>query len=45
MELEGIQSLAAAIAIAVGATGPALGIGMLASKAMEAIADGRDVPA
>ncbi|KKS65616.1 MAG: ATP synthase subunit c [Parcubacteria group bacterium GW2011_GWC2_42_6] len=35
--VEGIKSLAAAIAIAVGAIGPALGIGMLAARAMEAI--------
>ena len=34
---EGMKSLAAAIAIAVGALGPGLGIGLLASKAMEAI--------
>ena len=32
-----IKSIAAAIAIAVGAIGPALAIGMLAGKAMEAI--------
>lgn len=32
-----IKSLAAAIAIGVGAIGPALGIGLLAGKAMEAI--------
>ncbi len=31
------QQLAAAIAIAVGAIGPALGIGMLGSRAMEAL--------
>lgn len=37
MELDGIKSLAAAIAIAVGAVGPALSIGMLAARAMEAI--------
>ena len=34
---EGLKSLAAALAIAVGALGPGLGIGLLASKAMEAI--------
>ena len=34
---EGMKSLAAALAIAVGALGPGLGIGLLASKAMEAI--------
>jgi len=33
----GIRLLAAAIAIGVGAIGPALGIGMLVSKAMEAL--------
>lgn len=32
-----LKVLAAAIAIAVGAFGPGIGIGMLASKAMEAI--------
>ena len=32
-----IKSLAMAIALGVGAVGPALGIGMIASKAMEAI--------
>jgi F-type H+-transporting ATPase subunit c len=32
-----ITNLAAAIAIGVGAIGPAIGIGMLAGKAMEAI--------
>ena len=37
MELEAIKSIAAAFAIAVGALGPALAIGMLAGKAMEAI--------
>lgn len=35
--LEGVKSIAAAIAMGVGALGPALGIGLLASKAMEAI--------
>lgn len=37
MELEAIKSIAAAIAIGVGALGPAIGIGILAGKAMEAI--------
>jgi F-type H+-transporting ATPase subunit c len=37
METEAVKSLAAAIAIGVGAIGPGLGIGMLASKAMESI--------
>lgn len=37
METEAIKSLAAAIAIAVGAVAPALAIGWLAGKAMEAI--------
>lgn len=37
MELEAIKSLAAAAAIAIGALGPALAIGILAGKAMEAI--------
>lgn len=37
MELEAIRSIAAAAAIGIGALGPALAIGMLAGKAMEAI--------
>ncbi len=38
MEITGdIKTLAAAIAIGLGALGPGLGIGMLAAKAMEAI--------
>tara|TARA_Y100000310_G_scaffold335775_1_gene418652 strand:+ start:2313 stop:2540 length:228 start_codon:yes stop_codon:yes gene_type:complete len=37
MELEAIKSIAAAAAIGVGALGPALAIGLLAGKAMEAI--------
>ena len=37
MELEAIKSLAAAAAIGIGALGPALGIGIVAGKAMEAI--------
>jgi F-type H+-transporting ATPase subunit c len=37
MDAEGIKSLAAAFAIAVGAIGPGIGIGILAGKAMEAI--------
>lgn len=37
MDIESIKSLAAAAAIGIGALGPALGIGMLAGKAMEAI--------
>ncbi|MBI2552632.1 ATP synthase F0 subunit C [Candidatus Uhrbacteria bacterium] len=37
MELAAIKSIAAAIAIAIGAIGPALAIGKLAGKAMEAI--------
>lgn len=36
MELD-LKPLAAALAIAVGALGPGIGIGLLASKAMEAI--------
>jgi F-type H+-transporting ATPase subunit c len=35
--VEAARQIAAALAIAVGAIGPALAIGMLASKAMEAI--------
>lgn len=37
MELEAIKSIAAAIAIGLGALGPGIAIGMLAGKAMEAI--------
>jgi F-type H+-transporting ATPase subunit c len=37
METEAVKALAPAIAIGLGALGPALGIGMLAAKAMEAI--------
>jgi F-type H+-transporting ATPase subunit c len=36
-ELEGVKSIAAAIAIGAGALGPGLGIGILAGKALEAI--------
>ena len=35
--LQGVKSLGAAFAIGIGALGPAIGIGLLASKAMEAI--------
>lgn len=37
MELEAVKALASAIAIAIGAVGPAISIGMLVSKALEAI--------
>ena len=37
METEAVKLLAAAIAIGVGALGPAVGIGMVGSKAVEAI--------
>jgi F-type H+-transporting ATPase subunit c len=37
MESEAIKLLAAAIAIAIGAIGPAIGIGMIGSKGVEAI--------
>ncbi|MDA0596456.1 MAG: ATP synthase F0 subunit C [Chloroflexi bacterium] len=37
MDAEAVKPLAAAIAIGVGALGPALGIGLLAGKAMEAL--------
>lgn len=37
LELEGMKSIAAALAIGLGALGPGLGIGILAAKAMEAI--------
>lgn len=38
METEAITNLAAALAIGLGSLGPALGIGILAAKAMEGIA-------
>ncbi|MFY9457801.1 MAG: ATP synthase F0 subunit C [Candidatus Spechtbacterales bacterium] len=38
MELEAVKNLAAALAIGIGSLGPALGIGILAAKAMEGIA-------
>ena len=37
IEFADLKSIGAAIAIGVGAIGPALGIGMLAGKAMEAL--------
>lgn len=37
MELEAVKSIAAAAAIGIGALGPALAIGILAGKGMEAI--------
>jgi len=37
LELEGTKAIAAAIAMGLGALGPAIGIGYLAGKAMEAI--------
>lgn len=37
MESEAVSSLAAAIAIAVGAIGPAIGIGLIGAKGVEAI--------
>lgn len=37
MEIEATKEIAAAFAIAIGALGPALAIGWMASKAMEAI--------
>jgi F-type H+-transporting ATPase subunit c len=37
MEVESMRLLAAAIAIGIGAIGPALGLGMIGSKAMEAL--------
>lgn len=37
MESEAMSSLAAAAAIAIGAIGPAIGIGMIGSKGLEAI--------
>lgn len=37
MEAEAMKMLAAALAIGIGGIGPALGIGLLAAKAMEAM--------
>jgi F-type H+-transporting ATPase subunit c len=37
MDAETMKSLAAALAIGLGSIGPAIGIGLLASKAMESI--------
>jgi F-type H+-transporting ATPase subunit c len=37
MDTESTRLLASAIAIAIGAIGPALGLGMIGSKAMEAL--------
>ena len=37
MELAAMRNLAAALAIGLGAIGPGIGIGILGSKAMEAI--------
>lgn len=37
MDVEAVRLLASAIAIGIGAIGPALAIGMLVSKAMEAL--------
>jgi F-type H+-transporting ATPase subunit c len=37
MELESMRLFASALAIGIGALGPALGLGMIGSKAMEAL--------
>ena len=37
MELEAVKSIAAALAIGIGSIGPALGIGLLAGKGLEAV--------
>ncbi len=37
MDPEAMKSLAAALAIAIGSLGPGLGLGMIGSKAMEAL--------
>lgn len=37
MDVEGMKSIAAALAIGLGAIGPGVGIGILGGKAMEAI--------
>ncbi len=37
MSLEGIKAIAMALAAGIGVSGPAIGIGMLVSKALEAI--------
>ena len=37
MDVEGLKAIAAAVAIGLGSLGPGIGIGLLGSKAMEAI--------
>lgn len=37
METEAVKSIAAALAIGIGSIGPALGIGLLAGKGLEAV--------
>jgi F-type H+-transporting ATPase subunit c len=37
MELEGIKALAMALVVSIGVFGPGIGIGMIASRAVEAI--------
>jgi len=37
MDVEGLKAIAAGLAIGLGAIGPGIGIGLLGSKAMEAI--------
>jgi F-type H+-transporting ATPase subunit c len=37
MDIEAVKSIAAAIAIGIGSIGPALGIGLLAGKGLEAV--------
>lgn len=37
MELEAVKALATALVVSIGMIGPAIGIGMLVSKALEAI--------
>ena len=37
MDVEGMKSLAAALAIGLGAIGPGIGVGIIGGKAMEAI--------
>jgi F-type H+-transporting ATPase subunit c len=43
MDVEGLKALGAGLAIGLGAIGPGIGVGILGSKAMEAIGRNPDV--
>ena len=45
MELEGAKEIGAALAIGLGALGPGIGIGLIGSKAMEAMGRNPEVAA